>query len=104
MSDHSSQAGNRGEGLGRHINRDIRSWAPSLAPITSKGHLCAGPVLASVSEPATAWLVWGLLGIDNEVQERGVALTKHVTPFSTFPRMAATLFYDVPDQLSLFIK
>lgn len=61
VSDHSLQAGNRGEGLGRHINRDIRSWAPSLAPITSKGHLCAGPVLASVSEPATAWLVWSPL-------------------------------------------
>lgn len=49
-------------------------------PMTSKGNLCAGPVLASVSEPAIAWLVWGPLGIDNEVQERGVALAEHIAP------------------------
>lgn len=67
-------------GLGRHTNTDIRRWAPPLAPIPSKGHLHAGPVLASESEPAMAWLVWGLLGIDKEVQERGVTPNKHVTP------------------------
>lgn len=48
--------------------------------MTSKGHLCAGPVLASWSEPAIAWLVWAPLGIDNQVQERGVGPAEHLAP------------------------
>lgn len=52
----------------------------SPAPIKVEGSLCAGPVLASVSGPAIAWLVSCPVGIDNEVQERGIALTTRVTP------------------------
>ena len=44
------------------------------------GTLYAGPALASLRELAIAWLVWCPSGIDNEVLERGIALTKHVTP------------------------